>query len=110
MRYNKYKNVKTTLDGITFDSIKEAKRYYELKLLLRAGAITDLSLQVKFELIPKSKYGRAICYIADFVYIENGERIVEDVKGIKTDVYRLKKRLMAEKYNIEIKEIKKGEC
>ena len=103
---SKYHNQKTIIDGIYFDSKKEAIRYQELKLLERCGEIENLQLQQPFVLIPKSKYGRAIKYIADFTYTDKqkGEWIVEDTKGIKTDVYRLKKRLMAEKFNIVIKE------
>jgi len=70
----------------------------------KAKAIQDLKTQVKFPLIKKSAHGREIVYIADFVYYENGKMVVEDTKGFKTDVYKLKKRLMAELYDIEIKE------
>lgn len=104
VKRNKYNAHKTVVDGITFDSRKEAKRYAQLKVLEQAGEITDLRLQVPFILIPKSKYGRSIKYIADFVYSMNGCQIVEDSKGVKTPVYRLKKRMMAELYDIEIKE------
>ena len=88
-----------------FDSKHEAKRYQELRLLEQAGEITNLRLQVPFELIPKSKHGMPIRYIADFTYNDqSGQLIVEDAKGVKTPVYRLKRRIMAEIYNIEIKE------
>lgn len=87
-----------------FDSKKEANRYIELKLLQKNNYIYGLQLQVPFILVDKSRYGRAIKYVADFVYYENGKLIVEDTKGYKTDIYKLKKRLMAEKYEIEIKE------
>lgn len=87
-----------------FDSKKEANRYIELKLLQKNNYIYGLQLQVPFVLVDKSRYGRAIKYVADFVYYENGKLIVEDTKGYKTDIYKLKKRLMAEKYEIEIKE------
>lgn len=103
-RKNKYKAVKVVVNGIKFDSKKEAKRYQELVLLQKTHYIRDLKLQVPFVLIEKSKYGRQIKYVADFTYIENGVLVVEDTKGFKTDVYKLKKRLMAEKYGIEIKE------
>lgn len=104
-RKNKYHAIKTEVDGIIFDSKKEAKRYGELKLLQRAGEISDLELQVPYILIKKSKYGRDIKYIADFVYKDkNGKVVVEDNKGVRTDVYKLKRRLMAEIYNIEIYE------
>ena len=81
-------------------------RYVELTLLEKAKAIQDLKTQVSFPLIPKSKYGREIKYVADFTYYEDGNLVVEDTKSpaTKTPVYRLKKRLMAEKYNIVIKE------
>lgn len=102
--YSKYRAKKKVVDGITFDSIKEANRYLELKLLERAQKIQDLQIQVKFPLIPKSDYGGEIRYIADFTYYENGKLIVEDCKGYRTDIYKLKKRLLAEKYGIEIKE------
>lgn len=101
---NKYNAKKTVVDGITFDSKKEAKRYGELLLLQRAGVISNLQLQVPYILINKSKYGRAIKYVADFVYYENKQIVVEDVKGIRTPVYRLKKRLFEEKYGIRILE------
>lgn len=104
---NKYKNVKTEVDGILFDSKKEANRYYELKLLEKAGEISDLSRQVPFIIVPKSEYGRELKYVADFAYKENGEMVVEDVKSpaSRTPVYMLKKRLIAERYGIVIKEI-----
>ena len=101
---NKYRNRKTVVDGICFDSRKEAARWCELRLLERAGEIEGLQRQVAFELIPKSQHGRAIRYIADFVYIERGRQIIEDVKGVRTEVYKLKKRMMAEQGK-EIREI-----
>ena len=100
----KYHNSKTVIDGIRFDSKKEAKRYLELKILEKAGAIKDLRRQVPYVLINKSRYGRAIKYVADFVYYEYGKLVVEDVKGVRTPVYKLKKRLMAERFGIEVKE------
>lgn len=101
------KKVKTA-DG-TFDSKKEYKRWIELNLLQQAGIIDMLDKQVKYELIPKQKDPkgkavRAVTYTADFVYLENGEFIVEDTKGYKTEVYKLKKKLMYQKYGIWIKE------
>ena len=101
---SKYGAVKTEIDGIIFDSKHEAKRYQELRLLERAGEINNLCLQVPYILIYKSMYGRSIKYVADFVYSRNGLTVVEDAKGMKTPVYRLKKRMMAEKYGIKIKE------
>lgn len=112
MAYNKYKNKKTIVDGIPFDSKKEAGRYQELKLLVRGGVIKDLELQPVFEIIPKQKRnGKTIKrakYIADFKYIDTkrGITVVEDVKGFKTDVYKLKKKMFLYKYpEYEFKEI-----
>lgn len=102
---SKYKAIKEEVDGITFASRKEASRYRQLKLMEHAKAIQDLQIQVKFPLIKKSQYGREIRYIADFTYYEDGKLVVEDTKGFRTDVYKLKKRLMAETYGIEIREI-----
>lgn len=101
---SKYHNSKTVIDGIRFDSKKEANRYMELKLLERAGVIKELRRQVPYVLINRSRYGRAIKYVADFVYYEGDKLIVEDVKGVRTPVYKLKKRLIAEMYGIEIRE------
>ena len=106
----KYGNLRTEVDGITFDSRKEAHRYSELKLLERAHVITNLERQVTFVLIPKQvREGvvveRACTYKADFVYTANGQKVVEDVKGVKTKEYRIKKKLMLWVHNIEIKEV-----
>ena len=105
---NKYHAKKTTIDGIEFDSAKEAKRYTKLREMERAGRIQGLRLQVPFELLPSFecegvKY-RGMKYIADFVYYRNGVRVVEDVKGAKTPEYRMKKKLMAYMNHINIKE------
>jgi len=106
---SKYKNKKVIIDGITFDSTKEGNRYKELKLMEQAGEINDLKLQVKFELIPSvvldGKKQRTVYYIADFTYIECvGYVTVEDTKGIKLPIYRLKRKLMKHIYGIEILE------
>ena len=100
MRYNKYKNKKATYDGITFDSKKEMNRYRELKLLEKGKSIKNLELQPEFLLIPtlryeKQKTDRKTVYKADFKY-ENkkGQIIIEDVKGFKTDVYQIKRKLL----------------
>ena len=97
---SKYNNRKTMIDGITFDSNKEARRYTVLRSLQQDGYIEDLKLQVPFELIPKQDGERAVKYIADFVYydIEKQMHIVEDVKGFKTDVYKLKRKLFKYRY------------
>ena len=102
---NKYHAKPTFVDGRRFASRKEAGRYCELRLLERAGQIRDLQTQVPFELIPKTRYGRAVRYVADFVYWEGDRKIVEDAKGVRTPVYKLKKRLMAELLSIEITEV-----
>jgi hypothetical protein len=96
--------VKETVDGIKFASKKEASRYRQLVLLEKAKAIQDLKLQVAFPLIRRSRWGREIKYVADFTYYEDGVLVVEDTKGFRTDVYKLKKRLMGELYGIEIRE------
>ena len=94
----------------TFDSQKEYRRYGELILLLKAGKITDLKRQVKFELTPNQYINgelveRASNYIADFTYIENGELVVEDVKGMRTDLYKLKRKMLLHLYGIRVKEV-----
>ena len=109
----KYGNRKIIRDGIEFDSIKECQRYCELKLMQRAGLISDLQTQVKFELIPFQKVEfpdgvateRATHYIADFVYQEKGQTVVEDTKGFKTKDYILKRKLMLWVHNIRIREV-----
>ena len=102
---NKYGARKLTApDGQVFDSVKEYHRWGCLRLLERAGKIKDLKRQVKFELIPKQEGERACYYIADFTYMENGELIVEDCKGFKTDVYKIKKKLMLMEHGIRIRE------
>lgn len=91
-------------DGQVFDSVKEFHRWGCLRLLERAGRISDLKRQVSFELIPKQEGERACSYVADFVYYEDGKLVVEDCKGFKTDVYRLKKKLLLWVHGIRIKE------
>lgn len=107
MFQNKYRNIKTELNGRIFDSQKEARRSFELTLLQNAGQIQGLEWQKRYEIVPKSKHGRALFYIADFVYTQNGKTVVEDVKSpaSRTAVYKLKKRLMAEIYEIIIWEV-----
>ena len=113
---SKYHNRKLkTFDGYVHDSRKEAVRWLQLKMMEGAGYITDLKRQVKFVLIP-TQYGkdengkkklleREASYIADFVYKENGEMVVEDAKGFKTKDYVLKRKLMLSVYGIRIKEV-----
>lgn len=99
---NKYRNKKIIVDDYIFDSIQESRRYKELKLLLRAGQIKDLELQPHFLLQEgfkkNGKTYRKIEYVADFKYIENGKTIVEDVKGLQTDVFKIKHKLFERKY------------
>ena len=121
---NKYGNKKITFNGITFDSRKEYNRFRELLLLEKAGAIQDLSLQVKYELIPAQyetveRYGKTgrrlkdslkciekeCSYIADFVYFENGVKVVEDTKGMRTKEYIIKRKLMLYIHGIKIREV-----
>ena len=105
-RRNKYGNKKTEMDGITFDSKREAKRYAELNLLQRGKVISDLQLQVEFQLIEPmriaGKHYRAIIYRADFVYMQDGKQVVEDAKGVRTDVFQIKKRLMKQVHGIDV--------
>lgn len=122
---NKYRNKKTVVDGITFDSRKEAKRYNELKLLQMGKIISGLELQKSFELIPaqyeevetvtpkkqikkikKRLIERPVNYIADFCYRDdNGNYIVEDTKGKRTKEYIIKRKLMLYIHGIKIKEV-----
>ena len=103
---NKYNNRITYIDGIRFSSQKEATRYASLKLLERAGVIKNLKLQPRFTLqepfICDGKKERKIEYVADFAYTENGREIVEDVKGEKTQVYKLKRKLFLFRYGDKV--------
>ena len=122
---NKYHSKKIVVKGETFDSKKEYRRFCELSLLQKAGAITDLQRQVEFELIPAQyetyeRYGkngkrlkdgqrcieRSCVYVADFVYYENGIKVVEDTKSevTKTKDYKIKRKLMLWIHKIKIKE------
>lgn len=108
---NKYGAQKTTVDGIRFDSRREAKRYGELQNLQRAGVISDLDLQVRIPLEGRrgplrGKSGRALVYVADFVYtdVATGQRVIEDAKGKKTRDYLLKKAILAAQ-GVEIVEV-----
>jgi hypothetical protein len=110
----KYGNKKTTIDGVEFDSKKEAARWQELRLLERAGKISELERQVVFELAKSVQYSGkratpALRYVADFAYFENTETCgsvytVEDVKGVKTSAYKIKKHLMLAVHKIEVLE------
>ena len=119
--YPKYGNKKTTVDGITFDSLKEAKRYKELSLMQQSGMIQDLKMQVKYILIPAQRepdtvgarggihkgklIERECTYVADFVYKENGQTVVEDTKGFRTKDYLLKRKMLLFFHGIKIKEV-----
>lgn len=120
---NKYGNKKATYDGILFDSRKERHRYINLMTLQRAGEISDLRLQVPYELLPavyetvekqlktKTKLvqrcvQRAVHYVADFVYKDkDGNEVIEDSKGMRTKEYILKKKMMRALLGKEIKEV-----
>lgn len=130
-KWSKYKSKKTVLNGIEFDSSKEAKRYQELLLLERAGKITDLKRQVAFELLPAQyeeiptgefyKRGErkgqpkmkrvcienSVVYNADFVYTENGKKVVEDTKSkaTKTKDYIIKRKMVLYFHGIRIREV-----
>ena len=121
----KYGNKKITVDGVTFDSRKDYLRWCELCLLEKAGQIADLQRQVKYELIPaqyeeyerySTKTGKRLkngircvekecSYIAEFVYRQDGQTVVEDTKGYKTDAYIIKRKLMLHVHGIRIHEI-----
>ncbi len=125
---NKYGNKKVVIDGVVFDSKREARRYQELKLLERCGAVKDLRRQVTFELIPAQRekstrvyskgrkkgqpiegkvIEKAVTYKADFTYIDvaTGKTVVEDSKGMRTRDYILKRKLMLYIHGIKIQEV-----
>ena len=105
-KYSKYGNRKVTLYGMTFDSKKEAERYLFLRSEQLAGRIKDLACQTVFVVVPKVGKEREVKYIADFTYRDSeGNLIVEDAKGFRTDVYKIKKKLMLWRYGIEIREV-----
>lgn len=102
-RRHKYGAKKAAVDGLVFDSKGEARRYRELKLLEEAGHISDLKLQPHFELQPAftdsaGKRHRAIHYVGDFAYVEDGREIIEDTKGVATSVFKLKYKLLLFRY------------
>ena len=100
----KYKAHRTKVDGIVFHSKKESLRYSELKLLFRVGEIFDLAIQPEFEFKLNGK--RMFRYIADFSYTnKDGSSVTEDVKGVRTAVYRIKRKIIEEAYGIKITEI-----
>ena len=117
---SKYKAKKVTVNGVTYDSQKEYRRFCELCLLEKAGKVTNLQRQVKFVLIPAQyepdtigKRGgvrrgklieRELSYKADFVYTQDGKEIVEDSKGYRTAEYKIKRKLMLSVWGIRIDE------
>lgn len=111
---SKYHNraCRDLVDDLPFASRKELRRWNELKTLQQAGTITDLQRQVRFQfplpdgtLLRYTPSNRAVTYIADFVYTENGQRVVEDAKGMRTDVYKIKAALMLGLNGIKIREV-----
>jgi hypothetical protein len=116
---SKYGNRKVMVDGLTFDSVREANRWCELKLMQRAGEIKDLERQVKFVLIPaqytpfvnkkRKLLERECVYIGDFMYWEKDDngwaKVVEDTKGFRTPEYIIKRKLMLKEYGIRIREV-----
>lgn len=105
---NKYGAQREEIDGIVFDSKKEARRYRQLKTLAQLGRISDLKLQPVFELQPAFTDAagvrhRAITYRADFQYTEDGRQVIEDAKGMETAVFKLKKKLFLYRYNMDLR-------
>lgn len=101
---SKYNNRRVnTADG-WFDSERELRRWKELKLLEHSGVIKNLRRQVKYRLIPRAGSSREISYIADFVYDQGGKEVIEDSKGFRDRVYKIKRRLMMWVHNVVILE------
>lgn len=117
----KYHNQKCSYDGMTFDSKRERDRYCELRLLQKAGVISDLRCQVPFRLVPEQRgpdtlgprggrrrgrvIEKAVDYVADFVYVKDGQTVVEDAKGVRTKDYIIKRKLMLWLHNIRVQEV-----
>ena len=117
MHYQKYNACALDTSDGHFDSKREYQRWLDLKREQESGAISDLKRQVTFELVPKQalqeprrtkgrwqRNEKAVCYVADFVYWKDGIQIVEDVKGLRTDVYKIKRKLMLYIHGIQIRE------
>jgi hypothetical protein len=109
---NKFGAIQTEVDGIKFASRHEANRYIELKYMERAHLITDLQLQKVYTLIGDQRdekgkiLERPVKYVADFVYkTKDGQTVVEDAKGLRTDVYKIKRKLMLMIYGIRVQEV-----
>jgi hypothetical protein len=106
---SKYRNKKIIVDNITFASYAEFGRYRYLKMLEKIGEIKNLTLQPKFDFTLPNVKKKLFTYIADFEYTDkNNNHTIEDVKGFKTPLYRLKKKLIEAQYNIKITEITRG--
>lgn len=106
---NKYNAKKTSVDGLVFDSRREAKRYIELREMESSGEISHLQRQVRVELVPpfdrNGQHFRGVYYVVDFVYTGSDGNIVwEDVKGMKTSVYLIKRKLVAYRYGMIVRE------
>lgn len=102
---SKFKNTRVQEDGYAFDSKAECARYYELKLMQRAGQISALRVHPSYELQPAfkdrdGKHQRAIAYEADFAYIEGNDLVVEDVKGHETKDYKIKAKLFRYRFPV----------
>ena len=108
---NKYHNRKIVREGETYDSVKEYRRAKELELLEKGGVIKDLKRQVRFEIIPSQRgedgkvVERAVTYVADFVYFEDGKLVVEDANGYRTTDYIIKRKAMRYLLGINIREV-----
>lgn len=107
---NKFNAIKVEYDGFVFDSKKEAEYYLYLKSRLKTGHIIDLQIHLSYEVIPANDIFKAVYYIADFVYKEpDGYLHVDDVKGLKKgasyQIFKIKQKLMYDKYGIEVKEV-----
>jgi len=106
---SKYRNRKIIVDNITFASYVECGRYRYLKLIERLGEIKNLTLQPKFDFTLPNVKKKLFTYIADFAYTDKkNNQIIEDLKGFKTPIYRLKKKLIEAQHNIKITEITRG--
>lgn len=99
---NKYHNKHTTVDGYEFDSLAEAQRYNDLKIMERAGLISKLKIHPRYSLlhpyIKDNRRVRGIDYEADFSYTQEGKEIAEDVKGVETEAFKIKRKLFDAKY------------
>jgi len=112
-RRSKYNAKRTTVDGLKFDSLSEAARYAELRLLEAAGAIANLQVHPRFVVQDAFVDGDgrrwgAIVYVADFAYTEGDQTIVEDVKGTETQAWRLKRKLFLKRYDMPLRVIPAG--